>query len=66
MANLKIGRIVMGMCQTNCYFVYPEGKSEITGVEYQPWHYRYVGLSAAEQIHELSITLEEYVDMFYA
>lgn len=45
---------------------YPEGKREITGVEYQPWHYRYVGLSAAEQIHELSITLEEYVDMFYA
>ncbi|MBS7341222.1 MAG: MBL fold metallo-hydrolase [Suilimivivens sp.] len=29
MANLKIGRIVMGMCQTNCYFVYPEGKSEV-------------------------------------
>lgn len=44
---------------------YPEGKSEITGVEYQPWHYRYVGLSAAEQIHELDITLEEYIDMFY-
>ena len=45
---------------------YPEGKRGITGVEYEPWHYRYVGLSAAEQIHELSITLEEYVDMFYA
>ena len=44
---------------------YPEGKSEITGVEYEPWHYRYVGLSAAEQIHELDITLEEYIDMFY-
>ena len=29
MGNLKIGRIVMGMCQTNCYFVYPEGKSEV-------------------------------------
>lgn len=45
---------------------YPQGKSEITGVEYEPWHYRYVGHSAAEQIHELNITLEEYVDMFYA
>lgn len=44
---------------------YPQGKSEITGVEYEPWHYRYVGHSAAEQIHELNITLEEYVDMFY-
>lgn len=29
MADLKIGRIVMGMCQTNCYFVYPEGKNEV-------------------------------------
>ena len=26
MANLKIGRIMLGMCQTNCYFVYEEGK----------------------------------------
>ena len=28
MANLKIGRIVLGMCQTNCYFVYEEGKKD--------------------------------------
>ena len=28
MENLKIGRIVLGMCQTNCYFVYEEGKKE--------------------------------------
>lgn len=45
---------------------YPEGKSNITGVAYEPWHYRYVGLTAAQQIFELDITLEEYVDMFYA
>lgn len=29
MGNLKIGRIVMGMCQTNCYFVYEEDKTEV-------------------------------------
>lgn len=29
MGNLKIGRIVLGMCQTNCYFVYEEGKSQV-------------------------------------
>jgi glyoxylase-like metal-dependent hydrolase (beta-lactamase superfamily II) len=28
MANLKIGRIVLGVYQTNCYFVYEEGKNE--------------------------------------
>lgn len=27
MADLKIGRIVLGVCQTNCYFVYEEGKN---------------------------------------
>lgn len=27
--SLKIGRIVMGMCQTNCYFVYEEGKKDV-------------------------------------
>lgn len=29
MANLKIGRMVLGMCQTNCYFVYEEGKNDV-------------------------------------
>lgn len=29
MAELKIGRIVLGVCQTNCYFVYEEGKNRV-------------------------------------
>lgn len=29
MADLKIGRLTMGICQTNCYFVYKEGSSEV-------------------------------------
>lgn len=29
MKELKIGRIVLGMCQTNCYFVYEEGNSRV-------------------------------------
>lgn len=29
MAELKIGKITMGVCQTNCYFVYEEGKTEV-------------------------------------
>ena len=28
MADLKIGRIMLGICQTNCYFVYREGSSQ--------------------------------------
>ena len=29
MAEIKIGRMTMGMCQTNCYFLYREGCSEV-------------------------------------
>lgn len=42
---------------------YPKGKTDITGYIYEPWHIRYVGLEAAETIHALDITLEEYVLM---
>ena len=44
---------------------YPNGTTDITGIIYEPWHYRYVGRTAAEQIHELDITFEEYISMFY-
>lgn len=33
MANLKIGRLTMGMCQTNCYFIYEEGKKDVIFVD---------------------------------
>lgn len=39
---------------------YPEGKSELTGIIYEPWHYRYVG-AAAEEITEKGLCLEEYL-----
>ena len=42
---------------------YPEGKSEITGITNEPWHYRYVGNPAAEEITRLGITLEEYLQI---
>ena len=45
---------------------YPEGKESLTGHGFEPEHYRFVGLSAARQIHELELTLEEYVSMFYS
>ncbi len=39
---------------------YPRGKEDITGIEYEPWHYRYVGERAAREIMDRGITLEEY------
>ena len=40
---------------------YPESKSAITGIIFEPWHYRYVGREAAEEITKKGICLEEYL-----
>jgi len=42
---------------------YPSEKSQITGIIYEPWHYRYVGKAVAKEIYDLGICLEEYLDM---
>ena len=49
----------------NCYkygFIlrYPKSKENITGYSYEPWHFRYVGLELAEELHNKNETLEEY------
>ena len=41
---------------------YPQGKEGITGYNYEPWHYRYVGVEVAGEIYRRGITLEEYVE----
>lgn len=41
---------------------YPQGKEEITGIQFEPWHFRYVGRDAAEMITGQNITLEEFVE----
>jgi len=40
---------------------YPEGKTDITGVSYEPWHFRYVGTDHAKAIMENGLCLEEYL-----
>ena len=40
---------------------FPEGKEDITGVIYEPWHYRYVGVEAAKYIMDNGLCLEEYL-----
>ena len=40
---------------------YPNGTTPITGIIYEPWHYRYVGTVCAEEIHRTGLTLEEYL-----
>ncbi len=43
---------------------YPEDKTDVTGVEYEPWHLRYVGPEAARYITENGLCLEEFVAQF--
>ncbi len=50
----------------NCYrfgFIlrYPEDKTDITGITYEPWHFRFVGREAATEMYENGLCLEEYI-----
>lgn len=42
---------------------YPKGKEQVTGYQYEPWHFRYVGIQAATDIFERNLTLEEYFNV---
>ncbi len=41
---------------------YPADKVDITGISNEPWHYRYVGKEAAQEIQSQGICLEEYIE----
>ncbi len=52
----------------NCYkygFIlrYPKGKEDVTGYNYEPWHFRYVGLDVAKFLWENNKILEDYVNL---
>ncbi len=40
---------------------FPEDKTEITGISYEPWHFRFVGRYHAYKIHSDGLCLEEYI-----
>ena len=40
---------------------YPANKSDVTGISYEPWHYRYVGEEAARRMRQTGQTLEEFL-----
>ncbi len=42
---------------------YPEGKEEITGYIFEPWHYRYLGVEQATAIYESGLTMEEFYNI---
>ena len=42
---------------------YPKDRIDITGVMYESWHWRFVGINAAKEINNLNVTLEEYIKL---
>lgn len=51
-------------CEYGFILRYPEGKEYITSIEYEPWHFRYVGREAAMIMKQENICLEEFWDKY--
>ena len=61
-ADLPAQKWLMEHCWEYGFILrYPKDKIDVTGIIYEPWHYRYVGKELAAELHELGITLEEYI-----
>lgn len=61
-ANTKAGKWLAANAYKYGFVLrYPKGKSAITGYQYEPWHFRYVGVQVATAMHDGNVaTLEEY------
>lgn len=42
---------------------YPADREDVTGIRYEPWHFRYVGRETAARLKEMGWTLEEFYDV---
>lgn len=63
-ANTKSGKYVAQNAHRFGFIIrYPNGKTGITGYTYEPWHLRYVGVSAATNIYNSGKTMEEYFNV---
>ena len=61
-SETKAGKWLEKHCDEYGFILrYPKGKEYITGIIYEPWHFRYVGREAAREIMNNDLTLEEYL-----
>lgn len=61
--NTKAGEWVAENCYKYGFIIrFPNHQEDITGYTYEPWHIRYVGKTAAKEIFDEDITLEEYIE----
>lgn len=65
LANTELSKWLYAHCAEYGFIMrYPEDKQDITGVMYEPWHFRYVGQEAAEYIMEKGLCLEEFLALY--
>lgn len=61
-ADMPAQKWLMEHCRDYGFILrYPKDKTEIIGIVYEPWHYRYVGKNHARAIMEKGLCLEEYI-----
>ena len=61
--NTAVQRWLMEHCWEYGFILrYPSEKREVTGIIYEPWHYRYVGRDYAKAIRESGLCLEEFLE----
>jgi D-alanyl-D-alanine carboxypeptidase len=65
MANTATGKWLHKHCHEYGFILrYPKGKQKITGYNYEPWHFRYVGVDVARQFPSSNkLTLEEFLGL---
>lgn len=63
--NTALYQWMLAHCQEYGFILrYPKDKEEITGIIYEPWHFRYVGVEAATYIMENNLCLEEFLALY--
>ena len=63
--NTALFQWMLAHCQEYGFILrYPADKEDITGIMYEPWHFRYVGVEAATYIMENGLCLEEFLALY--
>ena len=63
--NTELYQWLSAHCHEYGFIVrYPKDKEEVTGIIYEPWHFRYVGVEAATYIMENGLCLEEFIALY--
>ena len=61
-ADTPEGRWIAAHCHEYGFILrYPQGKEDVTGYRYEPWHVRYLGAEIASKVAASGLTLEEYL-----